>query len=188
MLWLNFHLKLNSEKWHYHHGEIRVFYLLPQKNTSLDNHHVQESSLRSSYKTLEQKNLSLDAMMRVRKTIWFFMHQPSPKVAQFSDKKILLGLISLGVGMVCESISEHLASPAMQNQPKRSISLLHHSEYWVKSFRSKGKWAAGTIVARHGTECTKGTWILLIRPGTVLEGPPTSHWELLIWRHILPWK
>ena len=84
----------------------------------------------------------------------------------------------------CESMSEHPASQATQDLPRRPISLLPHPEYRLMSCRSAVSEQLGQGL---GAECIKGTQNLLIKSGTLsLGGPPTSHWELLSYRSTLP--
>lgn len=101
------------------------------------------------------------------------MHHSSPQVSQLN--------FSQSWAWGWENMSEHSASPAMQDLPRRSISLLPH---WVMSCTSQRRWAAGRIVARAWNWMYQGNPHPTNQVRDSLGGPPTSHWELLTCRSL----
>lgn len=91
----------------------------PHKTLILTNSHGWEclcGSLgvywRCSSILLKKKNLTLDALKRVRGTALFYLHLPSPKTAQLKAKRDLHGPHFSQEGK-WEHVCEHLGSPVM---------------------------------------------------------------------------
>lgn len=134
------------------------------------------SQWRSSSTPLEQKNLRIEALTRVRPIFLPCLHHSFPKAAQQGGT-----LLSLQFNPQ-EHVNKHLASPAVQDSwgnvgPEAHFLTSPRLLRWsTRLMGSEGLWEH----SNQGSELIKGTLL------TALQTPkslPTSHWRLLACRN-----